>query len=91
MKLKINTTTATKTEPPKKERKNALKGEGTKVCFYTGDSLDKLDKLNALLKKAGSTRVTQSFIFREGAKELIETLLVKARKASEGTLHAKKR
>lgn len=74
-------------KPPKKTDSTS----GKKVCFNLGDSLKGLPKLNALLKKAKAPKVTQSYVFREGAKRIIAELIVKAEKALQGSLHAKRR
>lgn len=62
-----------------------------KICFWAGDSLKRLPKLNRLAKEAGQKRITQSYVFREGAKHVIDDLIRKFTKALKGEFHAKRR
>ena len=90
MKINIQTTKKpTKKGDAPRPRKNALQGPKEKACFYIGDSLADLELLNDKLAAAKAKPVTQSFVFREGAKAFIKELISKTDSSVKGRLHAK--
>lgn len=80
-----------KPKPEKKQRKNAIGGDGKKICLHPGDALKNYPKLVELLEKQNLPGVTLSYVVREGARQFIDKLMADATKASKGELHAKKR
>ena len=53
-----------------------MKNSTDKVCFYISDSLEKLPDLNKKLLATKAKPLTRSFVFREGAKQLIARMMM---------------